>query len=141
MVFSISPSPNTHTHTAVFVVEPTRLWCVDGHFVGIRPNSMLALGSQLEGVGGEGLQVLQQVGGGGLKAHFLLKGHKENGGTVEYAGCEKNKRKKVVTISTGCSKRASFIELTFNIMFAHPSIYSYIRPSCCYHPSNHPGFY
>lgn len=34
---------------------------------------MLALCSQLEGIGGEGLEVLQQVGGAGLKAHFLLR--------------------------------------------------------------------
>lgn len=77
---------HTHTHirshTAVFVVGPTRLRRVDGHFVGVRPNSMLALGSQLEGVGGERFQVLQQVGGGRLEAHFLLKGREDNG-TVE----------------------------------------------------------
>ena len=53
---------------------------------------MLAPGSQLEGVSGERLQVLQQVGGGGLKAHFLLKGHKDSR-TVEDVGCEKNKGK------------------------------------------------
>lgn len=35
---------------------------------------MLALSSELEGVGREGLQVLQKVGIGRLKAHFLLKG-------------------------------------------------------------------
>lgn len=35
---------------------------------------MLALSSELEGVGREGLQVLQKVGSGRLKAHFLLKG-------------------------------------------------------------------
>lgn len=65
----------TRSHTALFVVGPTRLWCLDGHFIGICTNPMLALCSQLESVGGERLQVLQEVGGGRLKAHFLLQGH------------------------------------------------------------------
>ncbi len=75
---------HTHarSHTAVFAVGPTRLRRVDGHFVGVRPNPMLALGSQLEGVGGERLQVLQQVGGGRLEAHFLLKGCDDSGTVV-----------------------------------------------------------
>lgn len=55
-------------------VGPTGLWRIDGQLVGICPNSMLALSSELEGVGREGLQVLQKVEGGRLKAHFLLKG-------------------------------------------------------------------
>ena len=69
---------HTCSHTAVCAVRPTRLWRVNGHFVGICPDSVLAPGSQLEGVGGERLQVLQQVGGVGLKAHFLLKGNEDN---------------------------------------------------------------
>lgn len=39
---------------------------------------MLAPGSQLEGVGGERLQVLQQIRGARLKAHFFLKGDEKN---------------------------------------------------------------
>lgn len=39
---------------------------------------MLAPGSELEGVGGERLQVLQQVGGGRLKAYFLLRGYEKD---------------------------------------------------------------
>lgn len=93
---------HTRSHTAVFVVRPTRLWRVDGHFIGIRPNSMLALGSQLEGIGGERLQVLQQVGGGRLKVHFLLKGHKYKG-TVE--GHERTNHKVVLTTPQGLQKK------------------------------------
>lgn len=69
---------HTHarTHTGkIFcpLIGPTCLRCVDWHFVGVRAHSVLALCSQLEGIGGEGLQVLQQVGCAGLKAHFLLR--------------------------------------------------------------------
>lgn len=68
----------SHTvFTMYFVVRPTGLWRVDRHFVGICPNSMLALGSQLEGVGGKRLQILQQVGCSWLKAHFFLKGQQD----------------------------------------------------------------
>lgn len=73
-VFLIRTHTLTHSHTAVCAVTPTCLRRFDGHLVGVRPDSMLAPGSQLEGVGGERLQVLQQVGGGRLKAHFLLRG-------------------------------------------------------------------
>lgn len=93
---------HARSNTAVFVVRPTRLWCVDGHFVGIRPNSMLALGSQLEGIGGERLQVLQKVGGGRLKVRFLLKGHKDKG-TAE--GHERTNRKVVLTTPQGLKKK------------------------------------
>lgn len=73
------PPPHTLTHSthtsqpAVCLGTPTCLWRVNGHFIGVRPNSIFALGSQLESVGGEGLQGLHQVGGGRLKAHFSLK--------------------------------------------------------------------
>lgn len=98
----------THTHshtayTAVFVVGPTRLWRVDGHFVGIRPYPMLALGSQLEGIGGERLQVLQHVGSGRLKTHFLLKGHEDNGTVEDIRLLGKTKEKYYTEWSIGAS--------------------------------------
>lgn len=78
METSVSQAHTHCTHT-VFVVGPTCLWRVNGHLVGVHPNCMLALGSQLKGVGGERLQVLQQVRGGRLKAHFRLKGQRDSG--------------------------------------------------------------
>lgn len=48
---SLKHTTHKRSHTALCAVGPTRLWCVNGHFVGIRPDSVLAPGSQLEGVG------------------------------------------------------------------------------------------
>lgn len=101
---------NTFTHS-----RPTCLWCVNGHFVGVRPNSMLAPGSQLEGVGGERLQVLQQIRGGRLKAHFFLKGDEENDQFLILR----------LIVRQAC-------------LSIRPSIHLYTRPLICSHPSNHP---
>ena len=51
----------------------TCLGRVGGHLVGVGPDAMLAASRQLEGVGGEGLEVLQEVRGGGFKGHLLLQ--------------------------------------------------------------------
>lgn len=72
----------THSiQTPQHAAELTRLRRVDGNLVGICTNAMFATGSQLESVGWERLEVLQQVGGCRLKAYFLLKGEHDDVGT------------------------------------------------------------
>lgn len=57
---------------------PTCLRSFGRDFVGVSANSVPATGRQLEGVGGEGPQVFQKVGGGGLEANTFLQEQKED---------------------------------------------------------------
>ena len=64
--------------------------CLRGDLVGVRSHAMLAASSQHEGVGGEGLQVFQEVGGCGLKADPLL-------GTGNYGSLAPSRRQHTVS--------------------------------------------